>query len=439
MIFNKFFNIAKENGISESEISINKSTSFSFSLFKKELVSYTVDSSRKISVRGIFNGKIGFGSTEDDSPKTSEFLINAIKETASLSESQDEPIIFKGADKYKKKNIYSKKLAEWQTEDKIKLCRAIEEKLTTADPRVSDVQVEYQDIESEKTFANSYGLVLKEKGNYFIIVASVVIKAGDEIKSNLDIFLETDPEKFNIDEFCDGIVKKGLEKLGGESIKAGKYKAVLERGCVSSLLSALISNLSSEEVQKHSSKFEGRLNQKVLSPKITVCEKPNLKNVFFSYFDDEGVPTKDKVLFDHGVLKTYFYNLVTAKKDGVESTGNASRSGSKMGISFANIVLKPGKLSEIELFEKIGNGIYVTDIQGLHAGLNSTSGDFSLQAEGFHIVNGKKDKALTLFTLSGNLFELFNNVIAVGNNSKLLISSFNVPSVAFKNLKVSAE
>ena len=213
MIFNKFFNIAKENGISESEISINKSTSFSFSLFKKELVSYTVDSSRKISARGIFNGKIGFGSTEDDSPKTSEFLINAIKETASLSESQDEPIIFKGADKYKKKNIYSKKLAEWQTEDKIKLCRAIEEKLTTADPRVSDVQVEYQDIESEKTFANSYGLVLKEKGNYFIIVASVVIKDGDEIKSNLDIFLETDPEKFNIDEFCDGIVKKGLEKF----------------------------------------------------------------------------------------------------------------------------------------------------------------------------------------------------------------------------------
>ncbi len=435
----KFFETTSKNEISASELSSTKSTSFSFSLFKNELVSYSVDSSTRISARGIYKDKIGFGSTEKDDNSNFPFLVDAIKETATLSESEDEPIIFKGAEKYQKRNLYSKKLTEWSVEDKLAICHKIEDKLKAADQRITDVEVEYQDTDSERIFTNSYGLKLKDKSNYFLIYASIVVKDGEEIKTNGKIFFNTDQDKIDIDAFCNDIVEKGLEKLHAESIKVGKYKAVIDKECVSSLLSALLSHVSSEEVQKHSSKLEGKLNQKVLSDKLTVYEKPHLKNLFFSYFDDEGVPTQDKVIFDKGVLKTYFYNLVTAKKDGVESTGNASRSGSKMSISFSNIVIKPGRLSKEELFKKIGNGIYVTEINGLHAGLNPTSGDFSLQAEGFHVVDGKKGSPITLFTLSGNLFDLFNNIIAVGNDSELLLSSFTVPSIAFKNLKVSAE
>ena len=436
---NKFFETASKNEITASELSSTKSTSFSFSLFKSELVSYSVDSSTRISARGIYNDKIGFGSTEKDDNSAFPFLVDAIKETATLNESEDEPIIFKGSNKYQKRNLYSKKLNAWSVEDKLAICHKIEDNLKAADPRITDVEVEYQDTDSERIFTNSYGLKLKDKSNYFLIYASIVVKDGEEIKTNGKIFFNTDQDKIDIDAFCNDIVEKGLEKLHAESIKVGKYKAVIDKECVSSLLSALLSHVSSEEVQKHSSKLEGKLNQKVLSDKLTVCEKPHLKNLFFSYFDDEGVPTQDKVIFDKGVLKTYFYNLVTAKKDGVESTGNASRSGSKMSISFSNIVVKPGRLSKEELFKKIGNGIYVTEINGLHAGLNPTSGDFSLQAEGFHVVDGKKGSPITLFTLSGNLFDLFNNIIAVGNDSELLLSSFTVPSIAFKNLKVSAE
>lgn len=436
---NKFFDEAREKGISASELSSSKSTSFSFTLFKGELTSYSVDSSTRVSARGIYNDKIGFGSTESNDNSAVKFLVNAISETASLNESEDEPIIFKGADKYLKRNVYSKKLNEWTVDDKLALCHKIEEKLKAADPRISDVEVEFQSNDGERIFSNSYGLRLKDKSNYFFIYATIVIKDGEEIKTNDKIFFNTDQDAFDLDKFCDEIVEKGLEKLHAQSIKVGKYKAVIDKSCVASLLGALLSHVSSEEVQKHSSKLEGKLNQKVLSDKLTIYEKPHLKNIFFSYFDDEGVPTQDKTIFDKGVLKTYFYNLVTAKKDGVESTGNAARSGSKMSISFSNIVVKPGRLSKEDLFKKIKNGIYVTEINGLHAGLNPTSGDFSLQAEGFHIVDGKKDKPITLFTLSGNLFDLFNDIIAVGKDSELLLSSFTTPSIAFKNLKVSSE
>ena len=416
MIFKKFFALAKENGINECEVNTSKTTSFSFSLFKGELTSYNIDSSVAVSARGIFNGKMGCGATEKDDSSANLFLINAIKETASLNESDDPAIIFEGAKTYKRRNMYSKKLASWSVDDKLKL---------------------YTD--GERILANSYGLNLKDKSNYFFITASIVIKDGDEIKSNYKIFFDSDPDKFNIDTFVNELVKEGIEKLHGESIKAGKYKAVFSRECVASLVGALLSNVSSEQVQKHSSKFEGKLNEKVLSEKLTIYEKPYLRNFFYSYFDDEGFPTQDKVIFDKGVLKTFFYNLVTAKKDGVESTGNASRSGNKVGISFSNIVVKPGRSPLEQLFKNIKNGVYVTDITGLHAGLDSTSGDFSLQAEGFHVKDGKKDTPLTLFTVSGNLFELFNNIIAIGNDSKLMLSSITTPSIAFKNLKISAD
>ena len=439
MIFKKFFALAKENGINECEVNTSKTTSFSFSLFKGELTSYNIDSSVAVSARGIFNGKMGCGATEKDDSSANLFLINAIKETASLNESDDPAIIFEGAKTYKRRNMYSKKLASWSVDDKLKLCREIEDRLNKADPRISDVQVEYQDTDGERILANSYGLNLKDKSNYFFITASIVIKDGDEIKSNYKIFFDSDPDKFNIDTFVNELVKEGIEKLHGESIKAGKYKAVFSRECVASLVGALLSNVSSEQVQKHSSKFEGKLNEKVLSEKLTIYEKPYLRNFFYSYFDDEGFPTQDKVIFDKGVLKTFFYNLVTAKKDGVESTGNASRSGNKVGISFSNIVVKPGRSPLEQLFKNIKNGVYVTDITGLHAGLDSTSGDFSLQAEGFHVKDGKKDTPLTLFTVSGNLFELFNNIIAISNDSKLMLSSITTPSIAFKNLKISAD
>ena len=171
MIFKKFFALAKENGINECEVNTSKTTSFSFSLFKGELTSYNIDSSVAVSARGIFNGKMGCGATEKDDSSANLFLINAIKETASLNESDDPAIIFEGAKTYKRRNMYSKKLASWSVDDKLKLCHEIEDKLNKADPRISDVQVEYQDTDGERILANSYGLNLKDKSNYFFITA----------------------------------------------------------------------------------------------------------------------------------------------------------------------------------------------------------------------------------------------------------------------------
>ena len=425
----KFIQLAKENNFEASEIVTSKSSNFSFSLFHGEIDSYSVSTSSRIIARGIVDGKIGFATTEKDDNTTADYL----------TEKEEKPIIFKGSKKYHRKNTFSKALVEWKAEDKIDLLHKVEEKLKSLDKRVSEVEVAYSERENEGTFVNSYGLNLKQHSNYASIYASAVVKDGEEIKTYGDIWLSDDPSTFDLDKFCEKIVKEAVSLLHGTTIKAKKYKAVLNPDVVSSLLGALLSSLDAEEVQKHSSFFEGKLNQQVLSKKITIDEKPLTKNCFFTYFDDEGVACVNKKVFSRGKLLTYFHNLETAEKAGCESTGNAARRGAKMGIDFVNIVLKPGKLTEDELFSKIKDGVYITDVAGLHAGLNAQSGDFSLQAQGYHVKDGKKSGPLTLITVAGNLLSVFNDVIALGNNTKLSLSSINCPSIAIKNLKVSAE
>lgn len=439
MNFNKFYELAKQNGLKVAELTQTKSSSFSIEIFKKEITSYSLKETSRLTGRGIYNDKLGFVTTEKDDSTTPLYIINSIKDAASVINSDDEAIIFEGAQKYKKKNVFNKELSSWAADDILKILFEIEEKLYAKDSRITDVEVAFERSESALTFSNSYGLLIKTKSNFYDFVASITIKDGDEVKSSFNVFLDNKIEKFNVDEFVNETVQKGVEKFHGETITPGSYDAVLSRDVVDNLLGALISNASAEEIQKHSSSFEGKLHTKIFSDKITIEEKPLANNIFYDFIDDEGVPKQNKFIIKKGVLETYLHNLGTAKKDGVESTGNGQRNGSKVSVSFGNLFLKPGKLSEEQLFEKIGNGVYITSLQGLHAGLDPRSGDFSLQAEGFHIKDGKKDKPLTLITASGNLFKVFNDVIAVGNNSKLLLSSDTVPSIAIKGLKISAE
>ena len=202
---------------------------------------------------------------------------------------------------------------------------------------------------------------------------------------------------------------------------------------------AYIGHANAEEVQKNSSLFIGKIGQKIASSKVTIEDKPLQKNVFARWFDDEGVATYNKPIIKNGRLETYLYNLTTAAKAGVQTTGNGYGGGSKRGIASSFLSLKPGKKSLEQLFEEVGNGVYITDVSGLHAGLNPQSGNFSLQSTGFMIENGKKGRPLDLITVSGNLLEIFKDVLEVGNDVTVSPSGVSAESLLIKKIAVSGK
>ena len=432
------FDRAAEEGIEALEVFSSKSSNFSFSLFRSELDSYKVSDSFNMEVRGIVNGQFGYASCEKFDREAVEYIVSHIKENAGFASSEEKAQLFKGSEKYHRKNVFNKELAKRTPEEKIAKVREIDRCVRAKSELMKEVQIMYSDVTEEVTLMNSYGLKLSSKTNYgYIYCSAIAVDDKGETKNGADIKIFSDLAEVDADKVAEKAVEDTLSQFGSAPCASGTYREVLNPETVSSLLPFFISNLSSEQVQKKSSLLAGKLNEKVVSRKLTISENPLQKNVFFRYFDDEGVATENKVLIDKGILKTYLYNLATAEKDGVTSTGNGYKRGGKIGVSTINVAIKPGKLSEEELIEKCGEGIYITDVSGLHAGLNAQSGNFSLLSQGFMIRNGKKAEPVALITAAGNLFTLFNDVEAVGNNVELKTNSCSVPSLLVKGLQIS--
>lgn len=434
----KFFELAKANGIEVSELGKSKSTTTGFSLFHHEIDNYSISSNFTYTARGIYKNKMGNAFTEKEGSEAIEELIKGIKESALLSEKEEEPIIFKGSEKYRKSNVYNKDLFNIPIDKKLNDLKELENLVYSLNKNVTEVQCSFEEIDGERELSNSYGLKLKAKSNYFVFSVECVCKLNNETKTGYEVFLDSDYNKLDIKELASKVVNKTISKFNGQKIESKSYKAVLNEDVTSTLIYTLINtHCDADAVQRKSSLFMGKLNKPVLSSKITIDEKPLLKNIFFNYFDDEGVATYNKKVIEKGILRTYFYTLETAKKDNVKPTGNGSRGNGKAYASSSNLVIKPGRLSEEDLFNKVNNGVYITSISGIHAGLNPQSGDFSLEAEGFIIKDGKKDQPLSMITISGNILNVFNNVIAIGNNSKLKLNSVISPSIAIKSIKIS--
>lgn len=436
----KFFEICAAKGIQEAQITINRSKNTSVKVFEHEIDSFTISDSQSVVACGIVNGKFGSAATTKLTKDTFEFLANEILFTASFNEKEETASIFKGSPKYRKGSFYKKELPLIPMEKKVAVLFEIEKALYASDPNVEKVDmVRYTESEHEEEFYNSFGLKLKAKGNYFSIVSGVVIRKGEEVKTFYDGFVDNDFSKFDKEKFVAEITKKCLAKFGGAPCNAGKYPTVLSREIVSPLLDAFLDACSAKAVQKNSSFLKGRLGTKVASPRLTVEMKPLAKTIYFSYFDSEGVAKSNRTVIRKGVLQTYFHNRETAEKDGVESTGNGTFEGGQMGVGYDNVFVKPGKKSFDEMIAPIQDGVYITEIGGLHAGLNEVSGDFSCQAEGFRIRNGKLAEPLNLITLSGNLLQMFADLKEFDNNDEFKGDFINVADAYIKEMSIGGQ
>ena len=440
MKYDKFFELAKQAGVEEAELYIGESFSLSFSLFHSEVDNYSSNKSMTILARGIVNGKFGTANCDSWSSERAKYLVNEIVANAKVIENEDPAFIFESSPKYKKVNTFNKELSGISIDAKMKKLYELEEKIKKGDTRVIEVGgVEYSESAESVTILNSKGLKLSHKSNYFVYVGQAVAKEGAQVKSGYELYLGNNFNEFDVDKLAKEIVENTVRQLGGEPCESATYKTVLSPDVVKSFLGAYVGNADAEEVQKRSSLFIGKLNQKIASRKITIEDKPLQRNLFARWFDDEGVATYNKPIIKNGVLQTYLYNLTTAAKEGVQSTGNASRGGSKMGISTFFLSLKPGKKSQEQLFEEVQDGVYITEVQGLHAGLNPQSGNFSLQSSGFLIKNGKLDRALDVVTVSGNLIDIFKDVVEVGSDVRVFPSGVACPSVYVKKTIVSGK
>lgn len=159
------------------------------------------------------------------------------------------------------------------------------------------------------------------------------------------------------------------------------------------LLSTFFSAFSGVDAQRGLSLWGGKEGETVAAPMVTITDNPFLEGSMIQVpFDSEGVATRCKNVIENGRLVTLLHNLTTAAKAGISSTGNGSRPGYASAVTVApyNFYMeKGGAGSREDILREAGSGIYITQFNGLHAGANPITGDFSLSSAGFLVENGE--------------------------------------------------
>ncbi|MBO7310406.1 MAG: TldD/PmbA family protein, partial [Clostridia bacterium] len=293
---------------------------------------------------------------------------------------------------------------------------------------------------SRYELVNSKGLQLSNTVSLQGVFVQAVVNKDGEAQEAFDFKMGLE----DTEALSSKAVAEAISKVGASQIPSGRYKIVIDGKQMRSLLSAFSSVFSGKNALLGLSLLAGKEGEQIASECVTLIDDPMPSgSTVTAPFDGEGVATYKKSVIENGVLKTLLYDLAYAQKAGVKSTANGQRGSYASGVNIAPFCfyIKQGELTEEELLQRTGDGIYVTELKGLHAGANAVTGDFSIESAGFLIESGKLGKAVKGFTIAGNFFELLRNIQALSNSVKFGIpsgfTSFGAPDVALGEMSVA--
>jgi len=426
----RLFELGKQKGAEDMEVFGASGRQLEIKFFEGEMSDYSLSESRGVSLRGLMNGKMGYSYSERLDEESAELLVEQMAGSAAVTDSEDKQVIYAGSDEYQKVQVYNPALDEVPIADKIEFTRALEQAALDQDARVAAVNYcIYGESMGEVRILNTKGMDLYDKANLAYAYLSVVVKQDGDIKTGDAFVARNDFNKFSAKKLSEKAVQEALSLLGARSVPPGAYPVILRYDVAGDLLGAFGGIFSAEAVQKGLSLLKGKLHKPIASEQVSIIDDPFMEGGLASApFDGEGVATRYKRVVDRGVLTTYLHNLKTAAKDGVESTGNASKPSYKatVGIAPSNFYIENGETSLESMMQKMGRGLLIIDVQGLHSGLNTVSGDFSLPAMGYMVEDGKIAYPVDQITIAGNYFALLKDVVTVGSDL-----TFGMPGAAY--------
>lgn len=439
------FKVGQEKGLENMEIYVTRSRDFSVRIFQKEVDDYKVSLEQGVGFRARYKGKVGSAYVEAVTEESIDLLVEGAKANAEIVDSDDEIIFFEGSAEYPQVDALNEDLREISPEEKIEYAKALEVEAFAADERVSLVSWATTGYgETDVYIANTQGLEQSFSRNSVYSFVNAMVKKEETVKTGGRFYFKHDWSEMDAKKQAQEAVLEGVSLLDASTVKSGEYRVLLRYDVMRALLDTFSSVFSADAVQKGLSLLQGKLGNKIASPNLTLIDDPLLPHGGASTpFDGEGVATQTKEVISQGKLQTFLHNLKTATKDGVESTGNASRASFKspLGISPTNFFIKPGTKSFDELIAQLETGLIIINVQGTHSGANPVSGDFSLGAYGYLVENGKIVRAVDQITIAGNFFTLLESVEEIGSDLEFGIpgSGGNVgsPSLIVNKLAIA--
>ncbi len=435
-MFKQWIEIGLQKGFTDVEIFSTRSKSLSIEVYQGKVENLTTSDVEKAKIRAVYDEKLVTYVLEDLSTKAVEAAFELLKQNAEALTVKEPAIIFEGSPEYPvvKENTFD--FDSIPVTDKIAYLVELEKNIL-ANEFVKQVDgTNYSESYGETTLINSKGLNLTKKHNFSYAYGMGIFEKNGDIKTGYDVKLVKSFDEYDVVKDAQKTIENGLSKLDGKSIKTKKYETVFSAKKFGDMLSVFSGLFSGEAAYRKLTALKDKKGEKIAVDSFNLWDDPlNELAPFQNSFDDEGVASNPKKIIDNGVFTGFLHSLKTAKLFNETPTGNAFGG----GISPAGLYLAPGEKDFDALIADIKEGFYVTDLVGLHAGVNSTNGNFSLQAGGVLIKDGKLDHAVKMVVVSGNWFDLLLNIKAIGSDLKFDVSGIGSPTVHVGELMVSGE
>lgn len=309
------------------------------------------------------------------------------------------------------------------------------ERAASAGGKARVLRSELTESRGEAVVASTTGVLSAERGGSASLSVSVAAEDGAETQVGEAFrgarrFDALDPAGAGAEA-----ARRALSALGARRARAGKRAVLFEPWVGAEFLELLAGLLSAEEAQGGRSLLAGKLGATVASPLVSLRDDPRLRGGPASaFFDDEGLPTRDKALIERGVLREFLHDSATAARAGAPANACAYRGdwSSPPSPGPSNLFLAPGALSRDALIADTRDGLLVLEILGAHM-TDPVSGEFSVGVSGVSIEKGVLGRPFKGAMIAGNLLDLLARVDAIADDLRF-DSSFAAPTFRVASL-----
>lgn len=337
----------------------------------------------------------------------------------------------------------SPSVAEWSAGQVAELALTVERTALAADPRVAGVETAvYADSTEQVAIASSTGIAAAyESANCFAYLQALAEGDGSR-ETGLGFGLARGPDDLDPEAIGREGAERAVSMIGAGKPASRSCPVVFDPTVAASFAGLIGGALGARAVQRGRSPFAGRLGEEVASTTFALHDDGrDPAGAASSPFDGEGVPRRRTALIEGGALRGYLYDTYTANREGTVSTGSASRAGyrSLPSVSASNLVVAGGEHTMDALLVEAADGIFVTDVAGLHSGVNPVTGVFSVGASGRAIRDGALAEPVREFTIAGELVAMLRGVVAAGSEARWVPfgGSVSTPPLLVAELSIS--
>jgi PmbA protein len=295
------------------------------------------------------------------------------------------------------------------TEEAIELARRCEAAAFGASKKIRNSEGATVSAQhSQFVFANSLGFMGGYQGSRHYLSCSVIAEEKGLMQRDDWFSASRAPSKLADPESLGRYAgQRAAARLGGRKIATCRAPVLLEAPVAIQFLGHFVSAANGGNLYRKTSFLLDSLGKPVFSPLVCIEEKPLLPQESASTaFDEEGVATRERVVVHDGVLQGYFLGSYSARKLGMQTTGNAG--------GHHNLVLRSEGPDFAGMLRKMDRGLLVTELLG--QGVNLVTGDYSRGAAGYWVEGGEIRYPVEEITIAGNLRDMFRGVVAIGSD-----------------------